>query len=121
MGVDSEILIKVAKSGFKIEEKAISVKYGGETSTFNPLSHTLRVIWSLLRALQEDRSVSLSRRSSVLMFTGSVVLVGFFFGAEPPSGPSFMFAFSVIGISSLAFLAALSSSRRFRHWAKKTA
>jgi len=49
MGVDSEILIKVAKGGFKIEEKKVSVKYEGETSTFNPLSHTLRVVWSLLR------------------------------------------------------------------------
>ncbi|OLD04682.1 MAG: hypothetical protein AUJ07_03375 [Crenarchaeota archaeon 13_1_40CM_3_53_5] len=50
MGVDSEILIKVAKGGFKIEEKNVSVKYEGETSTFNPVSHTLRVVWSLLRA-----------------------------------------------------------------------
>jgi glycosyltransferase involved in cell wall biosynthesis len=49
MGVDSELLIRVAKGGFKIEEKKVSVKYEGETSTFNPLSHTLRVVWSLVR------------------------------------------------------------------------
>lgn len=121
MGVDSEILIKVAKSGFKIEERRVSVKYGGETSTFNPLSHTLRVVWSLLEALPEDRSVSLSKRSSLLLFSGSVVLVGFFFGMVLQSRPSFVFESSVIGIITFAIIAALSTDRRFRHWSKKTA
>src|SRR5205807_8422346 len=49
MGVDSEILIKLAREGFKIEERNVAVTYGGDTSTFNPASHILRGIWSLIR------------------------------------------------------------------------
>ncbi len=49
MGVDSEILFRVAGEGFRITERDVSVSYDGNTSTFNPLSHSLRVVWALVR------------------------------------------------------------------------
>lgn len=53
IGVDSEILIRLTRGGFKIAERDVAVKYGRETSTFNPLSHTFRVVWSLIRVFFE--------------------------------------------------------------------
>lgn len=49
MGVDSQILIQLARKGFRIQERKVSVTYSGDTSTFNPLSHMIRVIWSISR------------------------------------------------------------------------
>jgi glycosyltransferase involved in cell wall biosynthesis len=50
MGVDSEILIKLARQGFRIEERNVAVSYVGDTSTLNPASHIVRVVWSIARA-----------------------------------------------------------------------
>lgn len=55
MGVDSEILINLAKKGFRIEERNISVIYGGDTSTLNPVNHIIRVVWSIV--LGKSRSL----------------------------------------------------------------
>lgn len=57
MGVDSEILINLAKKGFRIEERDISVSYGGDTSTLNPVNHIIRVVWSI--ALSKYRNLKL--------------------------------------------------------------
>lgn len=53
MGVDSEILIKAVRAGYRVVEKEVSVRYEGETSTFNPISHTLRVLVALTEAFFE--------------------------------------------------------------------
>jgi len=118
MGVDSEILIKTAKRGFKIEETNVSVKYEGETSTFNPLSHTLRVVWSLIRALPEYRSFSFSNRTLALLFLGSFVIVGYSFGITVRMTPLILMT-SAIGISTLAVVVATITDHRFRHLSKK--
>lgn len=49
MGVDSYILVQAARGGFRIGEQHVSVSYDGNTSTFNPVSHVVRVLWSLVR------------------------------------------------------------------------
>ena len=50
MGVDSEILMEVAREGLTVAEIAVSVKYGiGKTSTHNPVYHILDVIFSVVK------------------------------------------------------------------------
>jgi glycosyltransferase involved in cell wall biosynthesis len=120
MGVDSELLITVAKRGFRIEETNVSVKYEGETSTFNPLSHTFRVVWSLIRTLPENRSIRFSKRLLALLFLGPVVGVGYFFGIAMPSVPPLVFASWIIGIGTLAVVVATITDRRIRHFFKET-
>jgi glycosyltransferase involved in cell wall biosynthesis len=50
MGVDSEILINLARQGFRIQERDVKVSYSGDTSTLNPVSHITRVVWSIFRS-----------------------------------------------------------------------
>jgi glycosyltransferase involved in cell wall biosynthesis len=49
MGVSTEILIKANKKGFRIKEVPIIVKYEGDTSTHNPVSHGVSVILSTMK------------------------------------------------------------------------
>ena len=49
MGVSTEILIKVNKSGFRFKEVPITILYGGETSTHNSVSHGVSVILSTMK------------------------------------------------------------------------
>lgn len=49
MGVDSYILVQAARGGFRIGEQKVSVSYADNTPTFNPVSHVVRVLWSLAR------------------------------------------------------------------------
>ena len=50
MGVDSEILMDASRSGLRIVEVPVSVKYGiGKTSTHNPVYHTADVLVSALK------------------------------------------------------------------------
>lgn len=55
MGVDSEILMRIAKDGFRIVERNVSINYDGETSTFNPVSHVFRVVWGLFLTITRER------------------------------------------------------------------
>jgi len=49
MGVDSEILLRARTMGLTAREVPISCQYAGhETSTYNPLSHTFRVISAIV-------------------------------------------------------------------------
>ena len=49
MGVSTEILIKANNLGLKIAEVPIKVRYDGDTSTHNPVSHGTSVILSTIK------------------------------------------------------------------------
>lgn len=49
MGSDSEIAIKAVEHGLSVREVPISVTYGDDTSTYNPIYHTLDVIGSTVK------------------------------------------------------------------------
>jgi len=55
MGVDSEIIIDLAKSESRIAERSIRVTYEGDTSTFNPVNHTIQVLLALVRSQAEHK------------------------------------------------------------------
>ena len=50
MGVDSEIIMDLAKTHSRITERSIRVTYEGDTSTFNPVNHTIQVVLALIRS-----------------------------------------------------------------------
>src|SRR3989475_11990396 len=45
MGVDSEILINLARQGFRIKERNVAVTYGGGSFTPEPAGHIIRGQW----------------------------------------------------------------------------
>jgi len=59
MGVSNEILIKANKKGFTISEVPIVVSYQGDTSTHNPVSHGVSVIFSTLKVISIENPLKL--------------------------------------------------------------
>ena len=59
MGVSNEILIKANKKGFTISEVPIVVSYQGDTSTHNPVSHGVSVIFSTLKIISIENPLKL--------------------------------------------------------------
>ena len=55
MGISTEILIKAQKKGFEIVEVPITIKYEGDTSTHNPVSHGTSVVFSTLKFVAIER------------------------------------------------------------------
>ena len=49
MGVSTEILIKASSAGHKIAEVPITIMYGPDTSTHNPVSHGTSVLFSSIK------------------------------------------------------------------------
>ena len=49
MGVSTEILIKASKRKFKVKEVPIKILYEGDTSTHNPVSHGVSVVFSTMK------------------------------------------------------------------------
>ena len=49
MGVSTEILIKASSAGHKIAEVPITIIYGSDTSTHNPVSHGTSVLFSSIK------------------------------------------------------------------------
>ena len=49
MGVSTEILIKASSAGHKIAEVPITIMYGSDTSTHNPVSHGTSVLFSTIK------------------------------------------------------------------------
>lgn len=117
MGVDSEILINLAKKGFRIEERNITVTYSGDTSTLNPVSHIVRVVWSIV--LGKYRSLG---RLSTLGWTvalGTVISTIILLSLAKVPFSSFG-----MGASMLAFVAGVlaivsSPSGRFIRWIRR--
>ena len=58
MGVSTEILIKSQKNGYRIKEVPIVIRYEGDTSTHNPLSHGSSVIFSTLQYVAIQRPLT---------------------------------------------------------------
>lgn len=69
MGVSTEILIKSAKSKFRIAEVPITIRYDGETSTHNAISHGSSVIISTLKYVSIERPLSFYGIPGIILLT----------------------------------------------------
>ena len=58
MGISTEILMKSQKNGYRITEVPIIIKYEGDTSTHNPISHGSSVIFSTLQYVAIQRPLT---------------------------------------------------------------
>lgn len=58
MGVSTEILVKAAKSKFRIIEVPITILYEGDTSTHNPVSHGASVVLSTVKYVAIERPLT---------------------------------------------------------------
>jgi len=117
MGVDSEILIELAKMGFKIEERDITVTYGADTSTLNPMSHIIRVVWSIVLPKHSLRKTVSRVGWTLALGTLTTILVSLGLVRMP-------FSWLGFGASTLAFTLgtlaiALSLDGRFIRWLRR--
>ncbi|MEM4610735.1 MAG: glycosyltransferase family 2 protein, partial [Thermoproteota archaeon] len=55
MGASTEILVKAYENGFRVKEVPVKIKYEGETSSQNPVSHGLEVVMSTVKHLSIRR------------------------------------------------------------------
>jgi len=117
MGVDSEILINLARQGFRIEERNVAVSYGGDTSTLNPASHIIRVIWSIARAKYR----SLGGVSTIGWSVASGTLIAAFVLLWIVRMPISLFGLgaSSIALSTGILAVALSPRSRLIRWLRK--
>jgi glycosyltransferase involved in cell wall biosynthesis len=117
MGVDSEILIKLAREGFKIEERNVAVTYGGDTSTFNPASHILRVLWSLTRG--KYRRIRMIPTVGWIVAAGTIVTALVLLGLVGMPLSWFGFGASMLAFSAGALAVVLSPDGRLIRWIRK--
>lgn len=117
MGVDSEILIKLAREGFKIEERNIAVTYGGDTSTFNPASHILRVLWSLIRG--KYRRIRMIPTVRWIVAAGTLAIALVLLGLVEMPLIWFGFGASTLALSIGGLAVALSPGGRLIRWIRK--
>ena len=76
MGISTEILIKIQKSGLRIIEVPIIISYEGETSTHNPISHGSSVIFSTIKYVAIERPLTFYGIPGMIF-----LLIGLSFGA----------------------------------------
>ena len=75
IGVDSQVLMELAKKNIGIVEVPISCQYEGlDTSTLNPIRHTLSVITSILIYITEDKPMYFLGIPAILFLLTSVGL-----------------------------------------------
>lgn len=117
MGVDSQILVQAAREGFRIEEQNVSVSYQGDTSTFNPLSHILRVTWSLARG--NYRGLRRSSSALWILVSASLVLalLGLTFALVRFSWMGLAISTLTVGVGSLAIV--LGPTARLIRWIRR--
>ncbi|MEM3173113.1 MAG: glycosyltransferase family 2 protein [Candidatus Nitrosotenuis sp.] len=74
MGASNEIIMKADKEGFRIAEVPITVLYEGDTSTHNPVSHGVSVIFSTMKFISIEHPLRFYGIPGVIFLT-----IGLFF------------------------------------------
>ena len=68
MGISTEILIKASSLGFKIAEVPINIRYEGNTSTHNPVSHGTSVLLSTIKYISIEHPLKFYGIPSLIFF-----------------------------------------------------
>ena len=80
MGISTEILIKSSSLGFKIAEVPTEIRYEGDTSSQNPVSHGTGVLLSTLKYISIERPLRFYGIPSFIFF--AIGLTFTFFAAQ---------------------------------------
>lgn len=118
MGVDSEILIELAKKSFKIEERNVTVSYDGDTSTLNPASHVIRVLWSL--SFARYRGLHITSRIGWALCLGTLTTTLFLLGLVRMPFNWLGFGLSTLAFTLGAFAIILGPKVKLSRWARKS-
>lgn len=75
IGVDSEILIKAYGNDVKVKEVPISCRYKGvDGSTYNPLTHGMNVVGSIIRYASERKPLLVFGLPGVMVLAAGLIL-----------------------------------------------
>ena len=77
MGVSTEILIKASSKEFRIAEVPITISYGENTSTHNPVTHGTSVIFSTIKYTSIEHPLKFYGIPSVILLIIGAVLTYF--------------------------------------------
>ena len=77
MGVSTEILIKASSKEFRIAEVPITISYGGDTSTHNPVTQGTSVIFSTIKYTSIEHPLKFYGIPSVILLIIGAVLTYF--------------------------------------------
>ena len=77
MGVSTEILIKASSKEFRIAEVPITISYGENTSTHNPVTHGTSVIFSTIKYTSIEHPLKFYGIPSVILLIIGTVLTYF--------------------------------------------
>ena len=69
MGISTEILIKASSLNFKIAEVPIIIRYEGNTSTHNPVSHGTSVLLTTIKYISIEHPLKFYGIPSLIFFT----------------------------------------------------
>ncbi|HZY46938.1 MAG TPA: glycosyltransferase family 2 protein [Candidatus Bathyarchaeia archaeon] len=118
MGVDSEILIELAEKGFRIEERNVTVTYDGDTSTLNPASHIIRVIWSI--AVAKYRGLRIASILGWAACLGTIATTFVLLGLVRLPVSWFGFGASTLVFTAGAFAIILGPRVKLNRWMRKS-
>lgn len=117
IGVDSELLVRVAEGGFRVTERDVTVSYEGNTPTFHPISHTLRVLLAILRV---HFGTHLARTFRIrLLLVLSFTTAAFLLIQQVLSFQFARLAPYVLGIGTAGLGASLALNGRISRWIRK--
>ena len=76
MGISTEILIKGSKAGLKIVEVPIKILYHKDSSTYDPVSHGISVVYTTLRLITIQRPLTFYGIPGLTFLIIGLVFVG---------------------------------------------
>jgi len=102
MGVSNEILIKASKKGFQIVEVPITILYGGETSSQNPISHGSSVMFSTLKFISIEHPLKFYGIPGSIFLTVGLIFLIYTIQLFTESH-QILLSSAIIGVSSVTF------------------
>mgnify|MGYP001770763581 CR=1 FL=1 len=77
MGISSETVFRATMEGLKVVQVPVTVKYGGDTSSENPLAHGLSIIWTLAWVWMAEKPVKRALALGVISLAASLGLLSY--------------------------------------------
>lgn len=106
MAIESEMLMDAARSGLRIKEVPIIVRYDVDGSTYNPVAHGLDVLGKIIRLTSQRRPMLFFCVPGILSILAGISVLVYVFAAY---GSANNLAIGFIIIAILATLAGFSS------------
>ena len=77
MGISSETVFRAVREGLRVVQVPVTVKYGGDTSSENPLAHGLSIIWTLTWVWMAEKPVKRALTLGIVSLATSLGLLSY--------------------------------------------